>query len=120
MDSCRFKPFLKSLLVRATKALATGNIMVLITLFRCSTKVCVVDVLDRLVIFLWTKRYKCCINKSANYVTLTNVLCNCNSALFVIDLTLYFMQCVNLSVLYFITLSKSLVLPYFAHMQFTS
>lgn len=35
-------------------------------------KMYVLDVLHRLVIYLWTKRYKCCI-KSANYVMLTYV-----------------------------------------------
>lgn len=93
--------------------MATGTIMVLIGLFQCSTKVCVVDVLHRLVIFLWTKRYKCCI-KSDNYVTLTYVLCNCNSVLFVIDLTLYFMQCVK--VYYILSLCPS---PWFYHILLT-
>uniref|UniRef100_A0A0E9XT80 Uncharacterized protein n=1 Tax=Anguilla anguilla TaxID=7936 RepID=A0A0E9XT80_ANGAN len=42
--------------------------------FPSSIKVCVLDVLYRLVIYLWTKRYKCCI-KSANYVKLTFSYC---------------------------------------------
>lgn len=40
--------------------------------FQCSIKMCVFDVLYRLVTYLWTKRFKCCI-KSANYAMLTYV-----------------------------------------------
>lgn len=40
--------------------------------FPSMLKVYALDVLHRLVIYLWTKRYKCCI-KSANYVMLTYV-----------------------------------------------
>lgn len=51
------------------------NIRVLIRyFFSCLNKMRVFDVLHRLVTYLWTKRYKCCI-KSANYVMLTYVQC---------------------------------------------
>lgn len=38
-------------------------------LFPSSVEMVVLDVLYHLIIYLWTKRYKCCI-KSANYVKL--------------------------------------------------
>lgn len=41
--------------------------------FSCLNKMSVFDVLHRLVTYLWTKRYKCCI-KSANYVMLTRAM----------------------------------------------
>lgn len=40
-------------------------------LFPSSVEMVVLDVLYHLIIYLWTKRYKCCI-KSANYVKLAS------------------------------------------------
>lgn len=45
------------------------NFFFIRNLFPSSIEVVVLDVLYHLIIYLWTKRYKCCI-KSANYVKL--------------------------------------------------
>lgn len=49
-----------------------GSLHVFKYFFPSMFKMYVLDVLHRLVIYLWTKRYKCCI-KSASYVMLTYV-----------------------------------------------
>lgn len=46
-----------------------GSVHFFLNLFPSSVEVVVLDVLYHLIIYLWTKRYKCCI-KSANYVKL--------------------------------------------------
>lgn len=57
------------------KAMGSENVIVVFrSIFPWSLRLRVFDVLQHLVTYLWTKRYKCCI-KSANYVMLTYVQC---------------------------------------------
>lgn len=73
LDSCKFWP--RRPAGWSYRAMGRVNIRVLIRyFFSCLNKMRVFDVLHRLVTYLWTKRYKCCI-KSANYVMLTYVRC---------------------------------------------
>lgn len=51
------------------KDMGSVNFFFIRNLFPSSVEVVVLDVLYHLIIYLWTKRYKCCI-KSANYVKL--------------------------------------------------